>query len=59
MVDTKNLIKNTENAKEINIKNANIKFKDVLFSYKNSDGDVLKEINLEFEGGKMTSLSWS
>ena len=56
MVDTKNLIKNNENAKEINIKNANIKFKDVLFSYKNSDGDVLKEINLDFEGGKMTSL---
>ena len=56
VVDTKNLIKNNENAKEIHIKNANIKFKDVLFSYKNSDGDVLKEINLDFEGGKMTSL---
>ena len=56
VVDTKNVIKNKENAKEINIENANIKFKDVLFSYKNSDGDVLKEINLDFEGGKMTSL---
>ena len=56
VVDTKNLIKNNENAQEIHIKNANIKFKDVLFSYKNSDGDVLKEINLDFEGGKMTSL---
>ena len=56
VVDTKNIIKNKENAKEINIENANIKFKDVLFSYKNSDGDVLKEISLDFEGGKMTSL---
>ena len=56
VVDTKNVIKNKENAKEINTENANIKFKDVLFSYKNSDGDVLKEINLDFEGGKMTSL---
>ena len=56
VVDTKNTIKNKDNAKEINIENANIKFKDVLFSYKNSDGDVLKEINLDFEGGKMTSL---
>ena len=56
VVDTKNVIRNKENAKEINIENANIKFKDVLFSYKNSDGDVLKEINLDFEGGKMTSL---
>ncbi len=56
VVDTKIIIKNKENAKEINIENANIKFKDVLFRYKNSDGDVLKEINLDFEGGKMTSL---
>ncbi len=56
VVDTKNVIRNKENAKEINIENANIKFKDVLFRYKNSDGDVLKEINLDFEGGKMTSL---
>tara|TARA_B100001121_G_scaffold142279_1_gene124566 strand:+ start:79 stop:1815 length:1737 start_codon:yes stop_codon:yes gene_type:complete len=56
VVDTKNLIKNTEDAKEINIQNGGIKFKDVLFSYKKSDGDVLKKVNLEFEGGKMTSL---
>ena len=28
----------------------------MLFGYKNSDGDVLKEVNLIFEGGKMTSL---
>ena len=56
VVDTKNLIKNNDNAKEIHIKNANIEFKNVLFGYKNSDGDVLKEVNLIFEGGKMTSL---
>ena len=56
VVDKENLIKNTENAKEINIKIGSIKFKDVLFSYKKSDGDVLKKVNLEFEGGKMTSL---
>ena len=56
VVDTKNFIKDNENAKEINIENGNIKFKDVLFSYNKSDGDVLKEVNLDFEGGKMTSL---
>ena len=56
VVDTKNFIRNAENAKEINIQKANIKFRDVLFSYKKSDGDVLKEVNLDFEGGKMTSL---
>ena len=56
VIDTKNLIKNSDNAKDINIKNANINFKDVVFSYKTSDGEVLKNIDLYFEGGKMTSL---
>ncbi|MDC3155698.1 ABC transporter ATP-binding protein/permease, partial [Candidatus Pelagibacter sp.] len=56
VIDTKNLIKNAESAKDINIDNANINFKDVVFSYKKSDGEVLKNVNLHFEGGKMTSL---
>ena len=56
VIDTEQLIKNQENAKEINISKANIKFENVIFSYKNSDGEVLKNINLEFEGGRMTSL---
>ena len=56
VIDTKKLINNPENAKEINVKKANIKFKDVIFSYNNSENSVLKNINLEFEGGKMTSL---
>ena len=56
VIDTKKLIKNPENAKEIKVEKANIKFKDVMFSYNKSDGEVLKNINLEFEGGQMTSL---
>ena len=56
VIDTKKLIKNPDNAKEINVEKANIKFKDVMFSYNKSDGDVLKNVNLEFEGGQMTSL---
>ena len=56
VIDSEQLIKNQENANEINISKANIKFENVIFSYKNSDGEVLKKINLEFEGGKMTSL---
>ena len=56
VIDTKKLINNQDNAKEINIEKANIKFKDVIFSYNKSDGEVLKNINLEFEGGQMTSL---
>ena len=56
VIDTKKLINNPDNAKEINVEKANIKFKDVMFSYNKSDGEVLKNINLEFEGGQMTSL---
>tara|TARA_B100000963_G_scaffold94651_1_gene81541 strand:- start:1073 stop:2809 length:1737 start_codon:yes stop_codon:yes gene_type:complete len=56
VIDTEKSIKNLENAKEINVEKANIKFKDVMFSYNKSDGEVLKNVNLEFEGGKMTSL---
>ena len=56
VIDTESLIKNEKNAKDIDIRNANIKFKDVIFGYNKSDGEVLKSINLSFEGGKMTSL---
>jgi len=56
VVDTESLIKNEKNAKDIDIRSANIKFKDVIFGYNKSDGEVLKSINLSFEGGKMTSL---
>ena len=56
VIDTEKSIKNLENAKEINVEKANIKFKDVMFSYNKSEGEVLKNVNLEFEGGKMTSL---
>ena len=56
VIDTKKLINNPDNAKEMNVEKANIKFKDVMFSYNKSDGEVLKNVNLEFEGGQMTSL---
>ena len=56
VVDTERFIKNDNNAKALDISNANIEFKDVVFSYNQSNGDVLKKVNLIFEGGKMTSL---
>jgi len=56
IIDQKNNINNAENAKELMINNANINFKDLNFSYEASEGKTLKSINLEFEGGKMTSL---
>ena len=56
VVDTERFIKNDNNAKDLNISKANIEFKDVIFSYNQSNGEVLKKVNLIFEGGKMTSL---
>ena len=56
VVDTERFIKNDNNAKALSISKANIEFKDVIFSYNQSNGDVLKKVNLIFEGGKMTSL---
>ena len=38
------------------IKNAEIKFNNLNFSYNKDDNKVLNSINLEFSGGKMTSL---
>ena len=51
VVDTERFIKNDNNAKALNISNASIEFKDVLFSYNQSNGEVLKKVNLIFEGG--------
>jgi subfamily B ATP-binding cassette protein MsbA len=36
--------------------NAEVELKDISFAYENNEGDVLKSINLNFAGGKMTSL---
>jgi subfamily B ATP-binding cassette protein MsbA len=56
IIDQKNKIKNLDNAKPLIIKNANINFNDLNFSYEIEEAQTLKSINLEFEGGKMTSL---
>ena len=56
VVDTERFIKNENDAKDLSIGKANIEFKDVIFSYNQSNGEVLKKVNLTFEGGKMTSL---
>ena len=56
IVDTKNSIFNSENAKEIKISEGKVNLKNVIFRYDASDGDVLKKVNVEFKGGKMTSL---
>ena len=56
IVDTKNSIKDKNNAKDIDVSEGNIKFKNVSFKYEANEKNVLNNINLEFEGGKMTAL---
>ena len=56
IIDTKNAITDSENANDLKIDKANISFKNVEFFYKKSDGKILNSINLDFAGGKMTSL---
>ena len=56
IIDVENKIKNIENAKEIKIKNSSINFKNISFKYNPSEENVLDNVNLEFEGGKMTAL---
>ena len=56
IIDQKNNIYDSSNAKDLIIKNAEIKFNNLNFSYNKDDDKVLNSINLEFSGGKMTSL---
>ena len=56
IVDTKNLIKDKNDAKDINVSEGSIKFSNVSFKYETNEKNVLNNINLNFEGGKMTAL---
>jgi len=56
IIDQKNNINNVEDAKPIIIKNSEIKFKNVDFAYDIKESITLDSVNLEFKGGKMTSL---
>ena len=56
IIDQQNQIKDKINANSLEINKSNIKFKDINFSYDTKEAQTLKSINLEFEGGKMTSL---
>ena len=56
IIDQENEIKDNQGAKTLKIKNSEITFKDVNFSYDVKEGSTLISVNLEFKGGKMTSL---
>jgi subfamily B ATP-binding cassette protein MsbA len=55
IIDDKNEIVDKTNAKNLDLINGEIKFKDVLFGY-NNEKKILNSINLKIPGKKMTSL---
>ena len=56
IIDQKNNINDSVSANILKINKANINFKDLNFAYEIDESETLKSVNLEFEGGKMTSL---
>ena len=56
IIDEKPKIFDKGSAKELQIKLGEIKFKNVSFKYQENENEVLKSINLVFQGKKMTSL---
>ena len=56
IIDQKNTIKNSKTATPLTIEDSKINFNNINFSYEVNEGPTLQSINLEFKGGKMTSL---
>ena len=56
IIDNKNQITDREGSQDINITNSEIKFNNVNFRYNPDEKNVLKNVNLNIAGGKMTSL---
>ena len=56
IIDNKNKITDHEGSKDMNIVNGEIKFQNLNFRYNSIEKDVLKKVNLDIAGGKMTSL---
>ena len=56
IIDNKNKIIDTKDAKPLVKKSSEIKFINLNFAYDEGEKKVLEDVNLSFEGGKMTSL---
>ena len=56
IIDQQHEVDDKENDTNISVTKANINFKNVTFRYNSSESEVLKDINLNILGGKMTSL---
>ncbi len=57
IIDTKVKISKNESGKKLLLNNGSIKFNNISFNYlSNTENKVLKNINIEINGGKMTAL---
>ncbi len=56
IIDEKNKINEISNSVDLNIDKADVKFINLSFQYNKAENIVLDNINLDFEGGKMTAL---
>jgi subfamily B ATP-binding cassette protein MsbA len=56
IIDDKNYISEDSEAKDLNLAKGDIKFVNINFKYVNKEEEILKSVNLDINGGKMTSL---
>ena len=56
IIDNINEINDDQNSKDLKIDIGNIKFENVSFKYSKTEEEVLKNVNLEIKGGKMSAL---
>ena len=56
IIDQKNKINEIQNPIELNVEGAEVKILNLTFKYNKSENIILDNINLNFEGGKMTAL---
>ena len=56
IIDNKKHIVDNKNSSPLKLSKGNVKFLNVNFKYNNKEGHVLNSINLNIEGGRMTSL---
>ena len=56
IIDNKKYIVDYKNSSPLKLSKGNVKFLNVNFKYNNKEGHVLNSINLNIEGGRMTSL---
>jgi len=56
IIDNENQVKDKDEAIDLKINNANIKFKNVFFKFDENNPVILNGIDLDIEGGKMSAL---